>query len=179
MIYSEPDLILIAEILRQAGEDYNKGKKKIESLKKKFVETKIKMKGVNKASKEYRKLYNFAYKMLTEIDNFFSLEEFWFGDDCGVDKYWEKKKLNLLGWDVEYFKRMVREGRINRKGDINDCIQREEPERKRILEHSGDRAGHVRSGSTRGSDERRTFRTSSGDCSVSVGEATKYVGCVC
>ena len=114
MIHTEPEMLILTEYLRQIGVKYVKGKDKIEKWKKEYLEYNAQTKQEWSKTKKYRQLSNNKFRVLTNIEEFYDAEEFWFDDECdsGVEAFFNKYGLNLLGWNVDYFRRKLRAGII-------------------------------------------------------------------
>jgi hypothetical protein len=180
VIHSQNTLSLLGQILRQSGADYIDGKDKIEGWKQKYKELMRERKKSGASNKLRQKLYDLEQKM----NEFWSAEEFWFDfDETGetpADAFWEKWALNWAEWDIEYFRRMVKEGKIQmtapyeERKDVNNK-GKEQLEQQRVLRNSGS----WERGEFTGGNEGGTFRTGSGDCESIGREATLHAGCVC
>ena len=180
MLQSEPELMMIAEYLRLMGATYVEGKKKIDSWKQQFIDITKKLKGMNKKSIEYRRLYANRTRVLREIEEYFDAEDFWFDDaDNGVDEFFERYKLNLLDWDVEYFKRRVKAGNIQVKAaersprNANNTGT-EQMEQQEVFP-SYDRQRGMFGGCNRGG----TSGIGSGNRAPIIRKAAALAGCVC
>ena len=123
------------------------------------------------------------FNLREKMNDFWSAEEFWFDYDnegeTPADAFWEKWALNWANWDIEYFRRMVKEGKmlmIAPKGEGTDAYNegKELLFGRRIL---GD--NDWERGSVGRSDEERAVRACLGDCEPVGREATFHAGCVC
>jgi hypothetical protein len=122
-----------------------------------------------KSSPANVKIHRDMFNLREKMNDFWSAEEFWFDYDnegeTPADAFWEKWALNWAGWDIEYFRRMVKEGKmlmIAPKGEGTDAYNKgtEQMVGQGILGNSGS----WERGDFAGSDEGGTFRTGSGDC---------------
>lgn len=183
MIQTEPELLMIAEYLRQMAATYVIGRGKEREWKRQFIKQAREMVGLDKKSVDYRRLKQNQVRILKELEEFYDAEVFWFGEEYNIDEFFEKYSLNLLGWSTEYFKRKVRAGEVvvkNKKGELNAYNTRtQQVERKEVLDDLGGGEGHARSGNSFRGRDGRAFRTGSGDCPEALGEAVALAGCVC
>lgn len=181
MIHSLNTLSLLGQILRQAGADYIDGKEKIEKWKQEYLEKKKILNNLKGNEKD--KLRLTMYRLEEKMNIFWCAEEFWFDiDEFGespADAFWEKWCLEWAGWDLNGFRRMVKDGRmllIAPQGDKNaDNTGTEQMVGQEVLLNRGD----WKRGELGGSGNGGAFRTSSGDCPASLGKAVELAGCVC
>jgi hypothetical protein len=173
-------LFFIGQVLRQAGEDYTEGRKKEESLKTEY----LMLNKQKKLGNGNKKTTDRMYDILKELDIFWTAEEFWFDfDEFGespADAFWEKWHLDWAGWSLDGFRRMVKEGKINKtafhadKGRTDADNERAE-QIQRVLDNIRNRKGGI----NRGSGEGSTSGVGSGDSESLGREAVALAGCVC
>jgi hypothetical protein len=163
--------------LRQTGADYIDGKDKIEGWKQKYKELMRERKKSGASNKLRQKLYDLEQKM----NDFWCAEEFWFEKDeygdTPADSFWEKWHLEWAGWDLDGFRRMVKEGRmlmIAPQGEGTDAYNEGNEQARGLLDgNNGERRLFG------GCNERGTSGIGFGDCEPVGREATFHAGCVC
>jgi len=97
MIHSNGILLFVLAQLRQVADDYKFGRDKIETWKIKYRQ-------------------GHRGNLRKKMETFWLAEEFWFdkteGGEDWIDLFWEQYHLDWIGWNSEYFRRMVKEGRF-------------------------------------------------------------------
>jgi hypothetical protein len=164
MIHSNGVLLFVLAQLRQAADDYEYGRNKIEKWKIKYYQ-------------------GFRGDLRKKMERYWLAEEFWFdkteGGEEWIDLFWEQYHLDWIGWNSEYFRRMVKEGRFNEITKVLGVehvgnTRAKQVVKQEVLEHSWDweRRGDCRSG-TGGVDG------AGGGADVMAGQKPVERGCEC
>lgn len=181
MIHDVSTLSLISQILRQSCEDYIEGKDKIEEWKQEWVRLKKKIKAIPFGQQDATGIGSKMTELKNKMNIFWCAEEFWFDfNDFGeseADKFWDKYKVDYAGWDIDFFRAMLKRGIVKEMTidlGVIDANNERGKQDEGLLDDN-DRERRVFGGS--GTDG--AFGIGSRDCSKINEEATRYAGCVC
>jgi len=183
VIHSKNTLFMLSQILRQTAVDYIDGKEKVTVWRDEYIEKKKELDKIEFGKKNSSNIRAQLYKLENKINDFLCAEEFWFDydayGDTPADAFWEKWHLEWAGWDLEGFRRMVKEGRVvfiapNGEGTDAYNERKKQCNEQRVLDGDDWERGLLG-----GSNKRRASGVGSRDCSDFVREATLHAGCVC